>query len=610
MRAVGLFSRDRTAIDRFTDQWRGMTHNGAGAAVRVRRWPADAPLLVVAEAIACNPPLQWAERPDGSFALLDGEVFGTNGAIGPAAGRDAAALLALYAAQGAEGIGAMNGSAALAIFDAGRRSLLLFRDRYGQAPAFYAERPEGLYWASDLPSLLRTGVPGTLDLRALDFFLSAGYVPAPWTFVEEIRKVPPAHYLYRGENSPGEVKRYWTMTGRPKLTLSRAETAERLGALIEQAVRRQAVPGGRTGVLLSGGVDSALLVGCLASRLQTEVEAFTFRYGAYEGELNEFDAAHETAVHFQAPHHAIDYGPSDVSDNIERMAQGYGEPFLWGMHTFKLGRVAESGVGAVFSGVGADSGTIRPLEDKIMSFRRLPAPVRGLTAATVPAIRLFHSKLAARAQLFLRCADGCLPVTAVSGGLSDVHRRRVYRDPGLVDSSRRAADALLDSMRRDIVVEESDRDRLIFLRQRLFIAECNLFWNQAWARTHNLALRHPYNDNDLQDFVMRLPRINADKEDLRRYAATVLPQDKAYARKFYHRIPLGHWFRGPLRGFLQDQLAGERLNRQGVFEPGAVSRLVDEHQSGRIDHIWRLLAILSFTVWHDTVLKSARVGGS
>jgi asparagine synthase (glutamine-hydrolysing) len=123
-------------------------------------------------------------------------------------------------------------------------------------------------------------------MHALDFFLAKGYCPAPWTFVEEIRKVPPASYLDCNETGVGETKRYWTVTGRPKLALSREQTAEQLGP------RRAGDPSpGRIrrqdGALLSGGVDSALLVGCMASRTNADVETFTFRYGAYDGRYNE-----------------------------------------------------------------------------------------------------------------------------------------------------------------------------------------------------------------------------------------------------------------------------------------------------------------------------------
>jgi asparagine synthase (glutamine-hydrolysing) len=606
MRVVGLMSRERAAVARFTERWGDWASNCGTRAVRVRCLPTDASLVAVAMGEGCHPPLQWAEDLTGSFALLDGEVFGTNSHLpaGKVAGNSAAQLLSLYAAHGPAGLSAMNGGASLVIFDAHRRSLLLFRDRYGQVPIFYAERPEGLYWASDLPSLLAAGVPAALDVNALDFFLSAGYVPAPWTFVEGIRKVAPAHYLRRAHDSVSDIRSYWAATGRPKLALSPQEAGERLGELIEQAIRLRSPQGSRIGVLLSGGVDSALLVGCLASRIKADVEAFTFRYDAYEGRFNEFDAAHETAEHFQVRHHSLDYGPADVSNNIEQMARSYGEPFIWGIHTFKLRQMAEAGISTVFSGAGADSWTIRWRENLIMRFRQLPAALRGLAGVALPALAMFRPDLARRAEEFLYCARTGFPICATARVISDANRRRLYRDARLVDDGRRAATELLESMRADSVGKD-DRDRLILMRQRLFFAEANLFWNHVWARANNLALRCPYNDNDIQDFTMRLPHMYTDKGDLRSYAASVLPHHKAYAPKIFHKIPIDDWFRGPLQNFLRDQLSPERLTRQALLEPRAVTQLIDEHVNGRRVHTWRLLAVLTVTVWLDAVLRCA-----
>jgi hypothetical protein len=193
--------------------------------------------------------------------------------------------------------------------------------------------------------------------------------------------------------------------------------------------------------------------------------------------------------------------------------------------------------------------------------------------------------------------------------ISDDSRRALYRDATLVDQGRRAATDLLESMRHDSV-GEGDRDRLILLRQRLFFAECNLFWNHVWSRANNLALRHPYSDNDLQDFTMRLPHTSTDKDDLRSYAATVLPREKAYAPKIFHKIPIDDWFRGPLLGFLREQLSSERLTRQGLFEPRTVARLIDEHARGQQTHTWRLLAVLTVAVWVDVVLGSSGVAAA
>jgi hypothetical protein len=105
MRVVGLFSRNPLALKSFAERSQRVASNWTGVAARLRLWPAGAPLLAIAAAEECSPPLQWAEHPDGSFALLDGEAFGINGSgFGQSKGREAAALLSLYVAKGPEAL--------------------------------------------------------------------------------------------------------------------------------------------------------------------------------------------------------------------------------------------------------------------------------------------------------------------------------------------------------------------------------------------------------------------------------------------------------------------------------------------------------------------------
>ncbi len=609
MRILGLFSQDQAALDRFANLWRDDAPGSQEKKIRLRRWPAKAPLVVVATVENGNPPVQWAQAPDGCFAVLDGEIFGVGGghAYRSSAGGDAAALLALYKSKGVDGIADINACAAFAIFDARRRSLLLFRDRLGHVPIFYSERPEGMYWATDLPSLLQIGIPNTLDLNALDYFMSSGYTPAPWTIVEAIRKVAPAHFVSRGVDTQSQMLRYWSATGKPKLVLTPAEASERLGLLVEQAIRRRYTPGSRTSVLLSSGVDSALVAGCLAHRVKAEIEAFTFRYSAYEGQYNEFAMAREIAEYFGIPHHALDYGPLEVVDNFEHKIRAYGEPFLWGIHSSELGDVAATGMETLFTGIAPDGWYLSPVEDKMMLFRRFPL-LQTAAAAAVPVLSVLRPKLARDAQVFLSWCHADIPNFAIMPVMRNVHRQKVYTDPTLVDSGRRAAADLIEGMRREVAVE-SERDQFMLLRQRLFFAESLLLWNHAWARAHDLALRHPYTDNDVQEFVWRLHRRDTNKKDLRRFAATVLPRDKAYAAKIYQTLPLDQWFRGPLRAFVREQLSASRLARQGLFKPHEVLRLIEEHEQGKVAHTWRLLALLTVTVWQDSVAKGGGVAG-
>src|SRR4029450_11053615 len=117
-------------------------------------------------------------------------------------------------------------------------------------------------------------------------------------------------------------------------------------------LRRRYQPGVRTGVLLSGGVDSALLAGAMAKLMDPDIETFTFNYGSYDGPCNENSQAEEVARHFGTRHHAVDFTPGDLADNLDRMVLGYQEPFTYGLHSYFLKDVVQTGVSSIMSGAG------------------------------------------------------------------------------------------------------------------------------------------------------------------------------------------------------------------------------------------------------------------
>jgi asparagine synthase (glutamine-hydrolysing) len=107
----------------------------------------------------------------------------------------------------------------------------------------------------------------------------------------------------------------------------------------------------------------------------------------------------------------------------------------------------------------------------------------------------------------------------------------------------------------------------------------------------------------LLDFVMRLPRNNTKKNELRDLAATLMPREMAYRAKIYQSVPIGHWFRGPLKEFLRDQLSPSRVRDQGLLDPGAVQRLIDQHLRNEGRHGMKLWALVALAAWHDVVLR-------
>jgi asparagine synthase (glutamine-hydrolysing) len=369
-------------------------------------------------------------------------------------------------------------------------------------------------------------------------------------------------------------------------------------------------------VLLSGGVDSRLILAGLCRLLDlpgSSFDTFTFRYADYRGVWNENEPARATAEHFGTRHHEIAYGPRDVAAGLDWMLRAYGEPFSFGLHSSMLRDVAATGVRALLNGAGPDGWYLDPRNDRGLRYARLPRPLRAALRGSAGVLRRLGSASRPRSLWRLYAAAGDLgyamepailcgetgrPARCTGIILSEELRRRLYTDSTWVDQADRAADALFESARADFG-DESPRDTVTFLHRHFVNAEGTLHWNHWWGRAHGITVRFPYFDGALLAFANRLPRRGRDKDEVRAFAATLMPHEMACAPKIPQTIPIRAWLRGPLRDFLQDQLAPARLAKQGFFEPSEVERLVKEHLKGGMAHEWKLWVLLAVTAWED-----------
>lgn len=611
MRMAGILARGHGRVEHFLTLFKATLDDEQLRRARTIVQPSLNPKVGVIIIEGCNPSVQCASLPDGSFAILDGEVYNDNDLPAGTVSQDsedagdAARLLEKYLLTGEDAIARLNAAAIAVIWDANRATLLISRDRYGSVSGYYRDQPGDLIWSSDVETLLRTGISCSIDHESIDFFLAAGYVPAPWTPIKQIRKIPPGHALLCRDGGSVQVEPFWRPTGQTKLQLSTSEATERLRELLKNALHRRYGPQGRTGLLLSGGVDSTLLVAGYTKLLGVPVDTFTFRYAEYEGPFNELSPARRTAEYFGTRHHEIMVSPSDVEAGLESMVRAYGEPFSYGLHSFKIQEAIDAKMSTLVSGAGI--GDLYPSRGDMFARRyaHLPASIHVLTRASAPLFRRFSAAVGRKIDNILWGADTGLPGNTNVPITTDALRLQIYQDRNHALGHRAIAGRFASLVAS--LDEEYDRDRIVFLLQRFFISECNLYWDNRWGRTHDVAFRHPYYDNDFQEFIMRLPREGKDKADMRQLAATLMPQDMAYAPKVYHTIPIRHWFRGPLKEMLRSHLTRQRILDGNLFDPVAVNRLVDAHIQGKANYEWTLWCILTITVWQDVVLRPGRV---
>src|SRR5215210_15779 len=214
----------------------------------------------------------------------------------------------------------LNGMFAFAIWDGRRERLLVARDRLGKKPLYVAELDRGLVFGSDARSvLLAGGRKPEVDAAHLGEFLFQRYVGAPRTVFKGVSRLEPGH-LATFEDGRKEIRRYWSVDPEPE----RDVAPEELRALLLDAVSKRLMSDVPLGVLLSGGVDSASVLGLMREAGAGSLSSFTI--GFDDPLYDERPLARLAAAGAETEHHELVVGPEDFLAALPRLAWYRDEP--------------------------------------------------------------------------------------------------------------------------------------------------------------------------------------------------------------------------------------------------------------------------------------------
>lgn len=593
-RFVGLLSIDGSSLAGSIAHFSAHFQAAGLGAPKVISFPREHPVFALLFREDARPGITAIQGNNGSIALIDGDLFEVDGAC-PTTTSDHEALLDLLEREQAQACNRFRSQASVVHWSAQRRTLTACRHQFGFSPIFFTRFQGQLIFAPDQKALLSLPIDRSLDLAAVDFLISNGYAPAPLTYLNSVRKVPAAHALKARPDGETWFERFFV----PAKSRDRKPRAEHrqsnLKRLVVQALERRC-GSGDVGVLLSAGVDSALMLGVLTRELSVRAEAFTYRYGDYEGEFNEDALAAGVAKHFGVKHHVVECGPGDVEAELCGMIEGYGEPFTYGLHSFKMGALKTAGLSRFFSGGGADCFNIDDSGLASIWYQQLPQFMRTTSAFMVGHLKGPLPKLGKRAYPFLWSDITGLPTSVFPPIMGDQDRALLYRDGSRFRAHLRE---LRDVLSRTVSAFEDlpPIDVWRYVDMQTFCAESMNFWVSAWSRGNGISIVDPYFDLDLVDYLMQVSPSGYGKRYLRDIAATMMPDADAYRPKIAQTIPIGHWMRGPLKSMVMDHLTPSHLG--DIFDMNRVRDLAEQHMSGAQDRTWTLWALLSLAVWRD-----------
>lgn len=283
---------------------------------------------------------------------------------------DTEVVLALFCEHGPSCLEQLDGMFAIAIWDEQEQSLFLARDPLGIKPLYYYESGGRVLFASELRTLLQSGLlPRELSAAALAGYFASGSVPEPLTLVQDVRVLPAGHYL-EIKDGRSSLTKFWEIQF-AKGHCDEAEAVRRTRSALDDSIRRHHVSDVPVGIFLSGGIDSTAVLALSAQAQERDLRTFSISFD--DPKFNEGSVAERTAQHFGAHHTDWRLEATTAGRLLEGFLRGSDQPSVDGFNTFCVSKLAhDQGLKVVLSGLGGDE-----VFGGYQSFRMVPQMVKG-----------------------------------------------------------------------------------------------------------------------------------------------------------------------------------------------------------------------------------------
>ncbi len=501
----------------------------------------------------------------------------------------------------------LRGMFAVAIWSEPDRRLILARDRMGIKPLYIASLGEDLFFGSEMKTIfLHPEIDRSIDLAALDCYLSLNYVPGPRTMVEGIEKLRPGYWL---EWHDGQVRSepYWSLPLTSPCRISVEDAAGQLDSLLQVSVREHLLSDVPLGLWLSGGLDSSTILHYATEARGSALKTFSVSFHGHS--FDETGYLRPVAARYGAQHEELDLNTDlDLPDAIESFASYADEPNAdaGALPVWFLSKMTSRQVVVALSGEGADELfggylTYRA-NDLARAVRHLPAAPLRWCAAAARWWPVSDEKIGLDYKL-QRFLEGCRMEPARAhvfwnGTFSEEEKQRLVR-------ARLPAElrAILDELAR-----AGDRTgAYLWFDQKYFLPDDILAKVDRMSMAHSIEVRPPFLDHRMVEFAARLPakmKVNggAQKVLLRHLMKDRLPAAVLARKKMGFDIPAHRWLRGPLLPLLQEALAAGLREHEDLFDRRAIETCLENHLARRANlgyHLWGLLILfLWMKRWH------------
>ncbi len=508
---------------------------------------------------------------------------------------DTEVLLESFIKWGVDFVHRLNGMFAFVIYDTKEELLYVYRDRMGIKPVYYYYAENDFIFTSELKSFnaLPKQYKGNINKQALTQFLHLGYIPAPHSIYENIKKFPSGYYAIVGKNK-FELKSYWKLEEQieEKVISNISEAKNKLKELLLSAVQYRMISDVPFGTFLSGGIDSSLVT-AIAQHL-SEKPVKTFSIGFKEGKFNEAHYAHAVAKHLKTEHYEKTLSYNDALDLLETVFETYDEPFAdsSAFPTLLVSQFAREHVTVILSGDGGD--------ETYLGYgfyewgKRLNNPlVKVLRKPIATTLSFGNNRYKRAAQLFQYENEAKL-------------KSHIFSQEQYLFSEAEINNLLTDDYKQTLAFDEE----IITPKRNLSFAEEQALFDMKYylqddllvkvdraSMQHSLEVRVPLIDYRLIQFALNLSEDLRKQNGITKYLLKEVLYDFV-PKQFFDRpkwgfgIPLGEWLQKDWRFLINDYLNEQAINQAGIFNYQVVNQLIQRFFKGEIylyNRLWLMV---------------------
>ncbi|MBL4754735.1 MAG: asparagine synthase (glutamine-hydrolyzing) [Flavobacteriales bacterium] len=535
---------------------------------------------------------------------------------------DTEVLLQLYIREGEKCVEKVNGFFAFAIYDQEEQSLFLARDRYGIKPLLYFQNEDKFIFGSELKALLAYEIPREIDNVSLFSYLQLNYVPAPYTMLENVRKLEPGHSICIKNFKVAEPLKYYNIAFNPDemvdVEVNQYKSAQKtLYKKMDEAVERRLVSDVPLGTFLSGGIDSSIITS-LAAQKVSDLSSFSIGFKD-EPFFDETKYARSLAKKAGTRHTVFEVSNKDLFDNLSAVLDYFDEPFAdsSAIAVYILCKETKGHISVALSGDGADE-VFSGYNKHMAEYKaRHPGIKEQLVKGLSPIIDKIPQSRSGSIGNFSR------QLSKFSTGAKLGNKLRYWRWASIIDeeeanyllkekkssrSQRLSDEAFVYKKRKDHFLrhirKNGDLNDVLLTDVNLVLQNDMLKKVDCMSMANSLEVRTPFLDHHVVDYAFSLPvdfKINGRtrKKILIDTFKHLLPEELLNRPKKGFEVPLLKWLKNDLRPLIEhDLLSDSFVEKQGIFNIEAIhnlrSKLFSNNPGDSAATVW---AIIVFQHW-------------